>query len=268
MTKKVIGFTALILSACVSVFGSQTLPFLGKITADNVNVRAGQSAAFERLYQLNKEETVVVVDHKYSRYKVKLPDNAEVYISEKFVKRRIKDIAIVTGNVVNLRAGPGEEYSALGKVKKNQIVRIRETVNNWCRIEPMEGMHGWILDKFVTFHSNDIPAPKIIKEPSRNKYKQRKQFSKTEATDVLAIQKDNDAFSVVGRLEDLGRVAPKDTRYKLVVDEKTAYYLSGSPLLLNSFVYYKVRIYGKIKEELKAEYPHPIITVSKLKLVL
>jgi len=60
------------------------LPFLAESTGDNVNVRAGQSANFERLCQLSEGEEVVVLDKEYSWYKIQTALTATKQIRSKY----------------------------------------------------------------------------------------------------------------------------------------------------------------------------------------
>ena len=71
----------------VLAFAAQeSFPFLAQAINERVNVRAGQSQNFEKLYQLEKGEEVVVVGKDFSWYKVQLPPGTYVYISDKYVR--------------------------------------------------------------------------------------------------------------------------------------------------------------------------------------
>ena len=50
----------------------ETFPYTAQVVKDHVYVRAGQSANFESLCQLNRGDLVIVLDHVYSWLKIKL----------------------------------------------------------------------------------------------------------------------------------------------------------------------------------------------------
>jgi len=263
MTKKLILLTFFFLIHCLIANAEERFPFVGEINEDSVNVRAGESTNFERLCQLNKNKEVVVVSKSYSWYKIRLPKEADCYISAKYVKPTFDNIGMVLGNRVNLRAGTLAKSSIIGKVGNGTRVRILSRDNGWYKIEPMEGSFGWVADNFVRFKSNQVPPPDIIIEPSRSIYPRNKP-----AVDMQAKEKPP-VFSAIGRLEDLGRVVTtKQIRYKLVVDEKTAYYLIGPSLIFDQFINNNVSIQGEVRPDPEGFYEYPVIVVSNVNLVL
>lgn len=271
MTKKVFGFIvafSLFLAIAVTANcqeGQDKFPFLAEINTDNVNVRAGQNINFERLTRLSKAQEVVVVGKSYNWYKIKLPDNAECFISEKFIRPRIDDVGMVTANRVNLRAGASEKASIIGQLHKETRVRIKGLSQGWYKIEPLEGAYGWIEEKFIVFKSNQVPSPKIVLEPTRSVYK------KETPPPPLAPEpkKEPEKFSVVGRVEDSGRViSAKDIHYKLVINDKIAYYLEGDGKLLEGALHYTVRIVGDVKPDPERRLLYPVIVVSKINSIL
>src|ERR1044071_6373446 len=79
--------SSIILLAPFSVYAAQpSFPFVAEVNSDQVNVRAGQSSNFEKVYQLAKNDQVVVVNQSYSWYKIRLPKLAKSFIADKYVK--------------------------------------------------------------------------------------------------------------------------------------------------------------------------------------
>lgn len=279
MTKNVIALVVLICCYAGIASGAETFPLLGVITADNVNIRAGQHVNFQRACQLHKGDEVVVVGRNYDWYKVRLPESAIVYINSRFLGQRIGDVAVVTATRVNVRTGPGEKNDVVGKANQGSYVRVKADTDGWSQVEPMDGMYGWVAAEFVSVKSRNVPAPKIITRPSRNIYLNRRAEQKTVETPPSAIsappipqetQKQHpEELSIVGYIDNIGRVVPEtDIRYKLVIDGQSAYFLQGPRYLMDSFVHYKVRVYGEIKDASEPLYEYPVIAVSRVKLVL
>ncbi|SLN12541.1 Bacterial SH3 domain protein [Roseovarius litorisediminis] len=64
----------------------------------------------------------------------------------------IEDIRLVTGDLVNLRDGPGTQYDRVGKLTKGTEVSILQSPGNgWIELRVVEtGRIGWMADWLVT----------------------------------------------------------------------------------------------------------------------
>ena len=58
--------------------------------------------------------------------------------------------AVVTGNV-NVRSGPGKNYSRLGKLKKAQIISIVSESGNWAEIVVSQNRKGYVNKDYISF---------------------------------------------------------------------------------------------------------------------
>ena len=270
MPPKVMSFRkAFCLAGCLFFFtvlahgeeAKENFPFTGQVTADNVNVRAGQNVAFEQLGKLNKGQEVIVIGKSYGWYKIKLSDSMECYISERFVRLRFDDIGMVVANRVNLRAAASDKASVIGQLGQGIRVKIKGRTPGWYKIESPEGSHGWVIDKFIVLKSREIPLPKIVVEPSRNIYTKKIEAAQTN----IEEKKKSALLTVIGRIEDLGRVVPpKDIRFKLIVNDKTIYYLEGDSDFLSSALHYTVKVEGTLKPDSEKRYKYPVIVVSQI----
>ena len=63
-----------------------------------------------------------------------------------------RDIREVTGNVVNMRDGPGTSFARVGKITKGtEIEVLEEPGNSWVRLQVLDtGETGWIADWLIT----------------------------------------------------------------------------------------------------------------------
>lgn len=57
--------------------------------------------------------------------------------------------AIVTGNVLRLRAKPGTYYRIIGSLNKGDIVTIKDTKGSWFRVSTAEFGNGWVHREYV-----------------------------------------------------------------------------------------------------------------------
>jgi len=266
MIRKIICSASILLLSSLWSFAEEKLPFVGKINADNVNVRAGQHINFERLMRLNKDREVIVVDKSYDWYKIKLPRDADCFVNEKYLTVRLEDVGIITNNHVNVRAAPSEKSSIIGQVNRGNLVKVKEHVPGWYKIKPVEGIYGWVKTEFVSYVSDRVPSPPILTE-----LRPRKEVKQAIAEEKSKEKKSEEAslFSVVGRIEDVGRsVSSKTIHYKLVVDPKTIYYLEGDKALLDQSVHYTVRVQGMLKSDPEKRFKYPVVIVSTINSLL
>ena len=247
----------LILSFCsfclTAVAEQESFPFLAEVTADGVNVRAGQNANFERLCRLKKSDEVVVVGRDYNWYKIQLPSETEVYISDKYVRLLDYRQGELTVDHVNVRARSDVNATILGQLDKGVRLHIREKREGWYKIEPPANVCGWVSDQLLAFKSKDVPPVSVLAPQS----------PQAEEINSISSQKiPAERISVTGYLRPRG----KEEGYELMIDDRPAYDVQGLQDILEEFAHRKVNIEGVI--DAKGPYPRPVITVSKIRLVL
>ena len=150
--------------------------------------------------------------------------------------------------------------------------------DEWYQIEPSEGMHGWVLAEYVKFKSKKIPPPRIVNPPIRNIYvlkrlaeekkaEEEKRLAELKAKEEEEARKRRKLITVKGVIEDLGsKPVSNNIRHKLVVDDKTVYFLKGYRGIIDWFLNHKVELEGELKPDIKAK--HPVVLVTKINLVL
>ena len=253
----------------LTIHAEQQLPFVAEVTADNINLRAGQSTNFENLGRLPKGEQVVVVDKSYSWYKIKLPLSAKSYVSASLIQMVRDDVGEIFGNRVNVRAQPKADATSLGQLNKGTLVRVIGNLDSgWFRIEPPEQSYGWVLAEYLTFRSQDVPPTRIVELPTRNIYRKRRIAQEKAAAEAAQAPQVQSSTAVAqGIVEDLGQQTfSPDVRHKIQVDEKTIYCLKGYRSIIDGFLHNRVKIEGTV--ESSASSPYPVILVTKINLVL
>ncbi|MGC8742939.1 MAG: SH3 domain-containing protein [Verrucomicrobiia bacterium] len=128
----------------------------GVITRDRVNVRGQPSVFSEVLTQLNKGDKITILEPvKIEKpkegdladwYKIKLPPNVAVWVNSAYINT---NFYTVIPNRLNLRAGPGEQYSVLGRLEKGASVKVIKTSGQWFQIEPPDVAYAFIATEFV-----------------------------------------------------------------------------------------------------------------------
>ena len=118
---------------------------------NNINVRGQASISSEVITHLQKGQPVTVLEEITLRkpktdepakwYRIALPTNAPVWVHAEFIEVTNK---MVVPNRLNLRGGPGENYSVLGRLAKGAVVKEIEVRGNWIRIEPPTNSYAFV----------------------------------------------------------------------------------------------------------------------------
>lgn len=57
----------------------------------------------------------------------------------------------VTGNIVNLRSGPGTGYSVLGQVQKGDSLQVTGGIDDWYRVYiPCMSLFAWVYSPLTS----------------------------------------------------------------------------------------------------------------------
>lgn len=257
------------LSSTASLAVEQTFPFTGRVNADNVNIRAGQSKNFDHIGTLQRDDTVVVIQKNYSWYKIRLPKTAQCYVYRELVHFLRDQIGEMTGSRVNVRARPQLNASVLGQLNKMTRVRIVETLDEWYRIEPVEGIYGWVLDEYIDYQSGQVPEPAVVQLPSRNIYemkrKEEQRRAQEEARRLAREQASKIRIRGTVRLIE-GRSTDSHVRHQMTSDEGKTFCLMGYRSILDGFLNHRVQIEGVPQED--SRFAHPVLLVTQVRLVL
>lgn len=252
------------------LYAQENFPFVGEITAKTVNVRAGQSTNYESLCQLPAGTLVVVVDKNFSWYKIKLPSNAESYVSNEYIKRLTDTIGEVTVGRLNIRSRMDTNSSIIGQIKRGAKVRILDSSDGWYKIDPLEGSYGWVAQELVQYKSAAVPPPKVVELPSRNIY--RKSDPVTEEKRIEVIQPEKEPAQELPPVVFVGVVELIENtnlagglKYRLRVGTQTIYYLNGAESVLGAFIGQRVRVEGRLKPDANI---YPVINLSRIKFIL
>jgi hypothetical protein len=161
---------ALLMAATLGAVGAAEQRAI--VTADRVNVRGQARLNSEIVTQLHEGEEVVVLEEipvknpqagePSAWARIRLPANTPVWVFAPYIEA---DSGVVNVSRLNLRAGPGENYSVLGRVERGTMVKEIRVEKNWMEIEAPESSSAYIAINFLKRLSDDTPAPGITTAP-------------------------------------------------------------------------------------------------------
>jgi Bacterial SH3 domain len=139
-------------------------PGPAEVNASELVVRGQAGLKGELVTHLHKGDTVIVLEQiNLSKHeagepdqwaKISFPTNAHLWVDSKFVDAS----GTVSSKKLNMRAGPGENYSVAGVLEKGTQVTKIETKGTWIKIEPPANAYAFVAAKFLT----QEPAPVAV----------------------------------------------------------------------------------------------------------
>jgi SH3-like domain-containing protein len=141
------------------------------VTEKNVNVRGKAAISGEVIAHLKRGDHVQVLeevvlknpktDEPAKWAKIALPANAPVWVNSAFLDAN----KAVVPKKLNLRGGPGENYSVIGQLTKGTPVKEVEAKGNWLRIEAPADSYAFVAAHLI---SNDTGAPVLASKEVPN----------------------------------------------------------------------------------------------------
>ncbi len=145
------------------------------VTANSLNVRSGNTAAYSSLGSLKKNQQVTVTGKTSNNwYQIKFKGTTG-YVNGAYLKAKpaskptsttnqikvskASGTFIVTADSLNVRSGNTAAYSSLGALKKNEQVSVTgKTSNNWYQIK-FKGKNGFVNGAYLEAKPASKPAP-------------------------------------------------------------------------------------------------------------
>src|SRR6267154_447055 len=125
------------------------------VAANHVNVRGQAKLNSEVVTRLTNGEPVTVLeeitrndsgpDEPSAWAKILLPPGAHVWLNSTFLDANKS----VKPKKLNLRAGPGENYSVLGQLQQGESVNPINSKGDWSEIEPPTNAYAFVAAQYL-----------------------------------------------------------------------------------------------------------------------
>lgn len=140
----------------------------GTVRQDHVNVRGRASLAGEVITQVNSGETVTILEeiivekpepgHPAAWLKIKMPANTPVWVHGSFVDAQNQTISAAR---LNLRAGPGENFSVIGRLVRGDTIKPIRTSGDWIEIEPPAAAFAFVAADLIQRGTREASPPPV-----------------------------------------------------------------------------------------------------------
>jgi uncharacterized protein YgiM (DUF1202 family) len=126
------------------------------VAVENLNLRGQAGLKGEVVGHAKKGDTVTVIsqinldkhqaDEPSQWAKIGLPSGTKVWVNSKFIDATNK---VVTARKLNLRGGPGENYSVLGLLEKGAAVTEVTNKSGWTQIEAPTNAFAFVAASYL-----------------------------------------------------------------------------------------------------------------------
>jgi len=141
------------------------------VKGTRVNVRGQASLRSERITQLEQGESVVILEiieasnpkpGEPTRWaRIQLPSDTPVFVFAPYIDPNTKT---VQASRLNLRGGPGENYSVLGRILRGTAVREVSTTDKWMQIEAPPEAYAFVALDYLA-PDRRVITPAMNTEP-------------------------------------------------------------------------------------------------------
>ncbi|HEY6168542.1 MAG TPA: SH3 domain-containing protein, partial [Verrucomicrobiae bacterium] len=146
------------------------VPGTAIVVASNVNVRGQAGLKGEVLTKISIGVPVTVIeevtlknskeDEPSAWAKIGLPAGAHAWVNTAFVNASNQT---VIPKKLNVRGGPGENYSVIGLLEKGAAVKVLTTKGDWTEIEPPAGAYAFVAAQYL---KQETPAIAAVATPA------------------------------------------------------------------------------------------------------
>jgi len=143
-------------------------PEPGAARQNNVNVRGQATLNSEVITHLKKGDAVTILqevtvkkpkqDEPARWYRISLPPEVQVWVHASFVDT---NASTVKASKLNLRGGPGENYSIVGRLEKGASVKTVAAKDDWLKIETPTNAFGFVAAHLI----EKTPALPVTPKP-------------------------------------------------------------------------------------------------------
>jgi uncharacterized protein YgiM (DUF1202 family) len=132
------------------------VPGPATVAANNVNVRGQGRLKGEVIGKLTKGQEVTVIEEIMLRNsgpeepsawaKIAAPSGVHAWVNATFLDLADKT---VKARKLNIRGGPGENFSVIGQLKKGDSIKEVGSKGDWIEIEPPAGTYAFVAARYL-----------------------------------------------------------------------------------------------------------------------
>lgn len=202
-----------------------------EVTVQKLNLRTGAGTNYSTIQILSKGETLVVVNDTKGWLEVRLPEDAQCWVTQKYIEitNKDKNEGVVKVGRINVRSKPESGENIIGHIIEGQTLKIKSKKGEWYQIAPVETLTGWVNKKYTRYwgtyaHYQELKSEEVKKEITKKslteifntveklyKEEQEKPLLQQNYSEILRLYKE-----IVSQSSDKALVEKCDERIKQI----------------------------------------------------
>ena len=165
--------STLLLSSALTAFAASPIPTRTVAAKANANVRAKASVSSEIHFSSKKGQPLRVIGEKEDAKaasdepkrwaEIVVPAGTRVWVYGALIDPTNK---VVRANTVNLRAGPGRNYSDVGSIPRGTPIKELRATDGWLEIEAPEGAaRGYVAASLLGEEIRESAVASVTEPP-------------------------------------------------------------------------------------------------------
>lgn len=139
-----LGWFSTLAVACITWNSVAAAEYAVQVTGSRVNLRAKPTTSVETVGQVEYGDLLFAKSLGTDWVELVPPESVAIWVSRDFIRD-----GVVTADTLNLRSGPGVNYSVVGELVRNSTVEVGEEFGEWLRIAPPQQASVWISRDYV-----------------------------------------------------------------------------------------------------------------------
>ena len=135
--------SSVVLAACTWT-SAAAAEYAVQVTGSRVNLRAKPTTSVETVGQVEYGDLLFAKSLGVDWVELVPPESTAIWVSRDYVND-----GVVSADTLNLRSGPGVNYSVVGELQRGSGVEVGEEFGEWLRIAPPQEASVWISRQFI-----------------------------------------------------------------------------------------------------------------------
>lgn len=130
----------------------------GVITGSVVNIRSGPATSYTISGNLLQGTQVAVLESQSGWYRISYNDRTG-WISGQYIEVKKDPTVKVSGQVVNLRSGPGIDHKVVGQARQGDELTLLNQGSEWSQVQTGSGLKCYVATNLIQVETGSAPAP-------------------------------------------------------------------------------------------------------------
>lgn len=264
--KKIFKWTLLTIMGCGILFTASgqeksSKKILGKVNAQNLNVRVKPGRNYTSVGYINRGDEVEIIRASGDWFEIKAPPKSAVWVPSDAVKDG-KTIKATT-----LRGGPGVEHQSYLQIQPGREIKVIDSRRKlWLKIEPLSELTAWVYKKYIKVNPADASKIPGLKATISTIGKTPQPTTEEKPLDLPFVPGSEKSVTMSGVIQPVSAgTVVTHALCKSFTEHSALAYITSQKVDLKKYSAQKVKIEGKSR--LVSNWSVPVVEVEKVTII-